>query len=270
MFMNKPTLKDFVTPFKPGSKFEENPRGQYSIQNGVVHFRFTAMKADAETFRCYLGGYGVDKKACYSSAKRLNGADPKTFQVLNFTYAKDATAVWCMGIRIPEADPKSFDVCDDGARMAVDSDTLIWYGYAKDRKSVWYYDFDGKPTLLKKATAASFVSVGDYIHGKDENFVFIGAAVIPKSDVATWRLLPWPYSCDAKRVFCMNDCVREADPRTFTVLTSGEAKNRAGRDTKTCFYFEMPISEKRYEQLASGELDWTVLHAQLNKKRSEA
>lgn len=266
--MKKPSLKDFVTPFRPGPKFEDNARGQYSMQNGIVYFRFTPMKADAETFRCYLGGYGVDKKACYSSSKRLQGADPKTFQVLNFTYAKDASTVWCMGIRIPDADPKSFEVCDDGARRPEGSDSLLWYGYGKDKKGVWYYDFDGKPTLLKKATAASFVSVGDYFCGQDENFVFRGAAVIPKADVKTWRLLSGPYSCDSKRVFCQKDVVRGADPETFTVLTKGEAKNRAGRDAHTCFYFDMQISEKRYEELASGKLDWTVLHAEWNRKNA--
>jgi hypothetical protein len=44
--------------------------------------------------------------------------------------------------------------------------------------------------------------------------------------------------------------------------TTGEAKHRAGRDAHACFYFDMPLSEKRYEQLASGKLDWTVLHAE--------
>lgn len=266
--MKKPTLKSFVTPFKPGRKFEDNPRGRYSIQDGVVHFRFTPMKADAETFVCYLGGYGVDKKACYSSAKKLQGADPKTFKVLNFTYAKDASTVWCMGIRIPDADPKTFEVCDDGAITPDDSDSLQWQGYGKDKKGVWYYDFEGKPTLLKKATAASFVSAGDHFCGRDENFVFLGAAVIPKADAATWKSLPGPYSCDAKRVFCQKVVVRDADPKTFKVLAKGEGKNRAGCDANACFYFDMPIAEKRYEQLASGKLKWTVLHAEWIRKNA--
>jgi|GEM_PF-4600809 len=56
-------LADFLRPRKPAAKFAEEPDQQYWLNNGVVHFRFNPIKgADAATFRCFLGGYAIDKK----------------------------------------------------------------------------------------------------------------------------------------------------------------------------------------------------------------
>jgi hypothetical protein len=261
-------LSDFLRPRKPAAKFAEKPESQYWVQDGVVHFRFNPIKgADAESFRCYLSGYAVDKKNCYSSGKRLK-ADRATFEVLNFTYSKDKNNVWAMGIRIPTADPKSFEVCDDGAFLLSDDDTLVWYGYGKDKNGVYYYDYDGKPTLLKKADPATFESLGDKLFGRDAQHVFINAAVLPKADPATWDVIAGGYSRDAKRVFFQKETLPAADPKRFKVLTKGDAKLRAGCDHAGCFYFDMPIKREEYDKLAAGKLDWTVLHGRRNARNA--
>jgi len=194
-------------------------------------------------------------------------ADLKSFEVLNFTYAKDKDNVWAMGIRIPTADPKTFEVCDDGAGRLSD-DTLVWYGYGKDKNGVYYYDFDGKPTLLKKADPATFESLGDKLFGKDAEHVFIGEAVLPKADSKTWEVLAGAYSRDAKRVFCRKIALPGADPKRFQVLTKGDAKLRAGHDDNCWFYFDMPIKKDEYDKLAAGKLNWTVLHGRMNARNA--
>jgi hypothetical protein len=264
-------LADFVKPRKPATQFADRPDGQYWIQDGVVFFRHSPIKgADASSFRYFLGGYGIDVKACYSSGKRLRDADLKTFQVLNFTYAKDKQNVWAMGIRIPTAVARSFVVCDDGAHQYDDSDMIVWCGYGKDERGVYYYDYDGKPTLLKKVDPATFVSLGDKTFAKDANHVFLGAAVLPKADPATWEVIAGVYSRDAKRLYWRKVALPGVNPKKFRVLTKGEAKLRAGGDGETWYFDDLQIKRDEYDRLASGKLAWTVLAARVNKRNAAA
>lgn len=269
--MTKPLkLADFLRPRKPcpADEFEDKDAEQYWLKDGVVHFRFNPIKgADADTFRYFLGGFAVDKKHAYAHGKRLQ-ADVKTFAVLNFTYAKDSKSVWAIGIRMPTADPKTFVVCDDGALHDDECDILLPYSYGKDKKGVYYYDYDGKPTLLKKADPSSFNTSGDKHFGKDANFVFAGAAVLPKADCKTWKLIAGHYSRDAKRVFYGMQEVKGADPKKFKVLGKGEGKFRAGTDGGAWFFHDMPIKQKDYDGLVSGKLDCLDLQFRMQKRNA--
>jgi hypothetical protein len=264
-------LADFVQPRKPVEAFANTLEGQYWLQNGVVRFRSrTLADADAHSFQFFLGGYAVDQKHCYCGAKKMK-ADRATFEVLNYTYTKDKENVWAMGVRIPTADAATFTVCDDGAYYYLSGGDPVWHGYGKDKNGVYYYDCEGKPKLLKKADPATFVSLGDKIFGKDANHVFYYTSVLPKADPATWGVIAGAYSRDAKRVFNCKDALPAAvDPQKFEVLLQGEAKFRAGHDGSHYFYFDMPITKDEYDQLAGGQLDWTVLAGRLNQRNSEA
>lgn len=263
-------LVDFIQPRKPIEQFANTLEGQYWLQNGVVRFRSkTLADADAPSFQFFLGGYAVDQKNCYCGAKKMK-ADRATFEVLNFTYAKDKENVWAMGNRIPTADPQTFIACDDGCFYTRDGDPN-WGGYGKDPHGVYYYDLDRKQWLLKKADPATFVSLGDGIHGKDEKYVYLSGAILHKADPATWGMIAGGYSRDAKRVFFRGDALPNGtDPQKFQVLLTGEAKLRAGHDGNTYFYCDMPIAKEEYDQLAVDKLDWILLSARLNQRNCGA
>src|SRR6185436_9690370 len=114
------------------------------------------------------------------------------------TYATDGQFVWTMGGRIKEADAQSFVVCDDGVHD-LGHGTRVPHGFGKDKDRVFYYDFDGKPNWVRKATPKSFVSLNDGYFGKDEQFVFCGAVTLPKANVEHWSKIAGHYSRDDTR-----------------------------------------------------------------------
>jgi len=74
---------------------------------------------------------------------------------------------------------------------------------------------------VRKASAASFISLNDGHYGKDDNCVFCGAATLPRAKVAQWRKIGGYYSKDDARVYYFNRLMRDADYDTFEVLDTG-------------------------------------------------
>lgn len=89
------------------------------------------------------------------------------------------------------------------------------------KNRVYYYDFDGKPNCVRKASTSSFVSFNDGHYGKDDCFVFCGAATLPKAKVKHWRKIGGYYSKDDARVYYFNRLIRDADYDTFEVVDTG-------------------------------------------------
>jgi len=198
-----------------------------------VFFRGYEIKgADIESFEHFPGAWAKDKKGCYLVSTKLRGADPLTFSVLNYTYAKDRSNVWTIGGRVEEADAETFEICDDGKKSLglqfeksdkgemIRYECIVPYGFAKDKNNVYYYDYQGKTKIVRKADATRFTSLNDSYFGYDEKNVFCGAAVIPKADPATWKKLrdKYYYSRDGNKVYYFNRLIKEADAETFEVV----------------------------------------------------
>src|SRR5262249_990817 len=157
-----------------------------------------------------------DRKQCYCTSSRLTGCHAGSFRALNFAYATDGQSVWTMGGRIAEADAQSFVVCDDGVHHLPSGDRVP-YGYGKDKARVYYYEFEGKANWVRKASSGSFVSLNDGHFGKDEHFVFCGAATLPRAKVEQWRKIGGFYSKDDARVYYFNRQIKQADYDSFEV-----------------------------------------------------
>jgi DKNYY family len=216
---------DDLQEFAPGHVFHDNDlTTQYWIDDqGMTIWRQTPIRsARAASFRFYLGGFAKDEKNCYCYGGRLVGAEPKTFRALNYTYFTDGRLVWTIGGKLPDVDAETFVVCDSGSYTDTvpGTTTRVPYGYGKDAQRVYYYDFDGKPNLVRKATAKTFISLGDGHFGKDENFVFCGNATIAKAKVAHWRRIGGNYSKDDSRIFYFNRIMNGADFESFRVVPS--------------------------------------------------
>jgi hypothetical protein len=208
-----------IREIAPGCRFNEGDETtQYWIRRDTVLYRHYPLKgAHVPTFRFYLGSFAKDHKHCYCTSIRLSGGNGAAFRALNFTYATDSQFVWTMGGRIKDVDVASFDVCDDGVHV-LGSGHRVPYGYGKDKNRVYYYDSDGKPNWVRKATPASFVSLNDGHFAKDDTFVFCGAATIAKAKVKHWRKIGGYYSKDDSRIFYFNREIRNADYETFEVV----------------------------------------------------
>jgi len=206
----------------------------YWIRGDEVLYRYYPIRgADIESFRFYSGGFAKDRKNCFCTNSRLKGGNAADFRALNYTYATDDQSVWTMGGRIAGADVESFVVCDDGVYLLPPANRLP-YGYAKDKARVYYYDFDGKPNWVRKASPGSFVSLNDGHFGKDERFVFCGAVTLPNANVERWRKIGGFYSKDDTRVYYFNRQIKQADCDSFEVVPSDRFELAKG---KHCHYF---------------------------------
>ena len=212
-------IPDDIREFIPGDIFDDNDiLTHYWIKDGVILFRHYPIRgAHIPTFRFFLGGFARDKKHCYSYGCRLRGGNSETFRALNYCYATDGHFVWTIGGKVEGADAETFAVCDDGAR-SFDSGGRCPTGYGKDKDRVYYYDFDGKPNWVRKATANSFVSLNDACFGKDHQFVFCGAVTIPKAKVDHWKQIGGYYNKDDQRIYYFSQEIRDADYDSFEVI----------------------------------------------------
>lgn len=198
----------------------------------VFHRGYEIKGADIDTFEHFYGLWAKDKKNCYCGSSKLNNTDPKTFLALNLAYAKDKDNVWTLGGLINDADTKTFEVCDNGMKsmgksvewvdkkLYLYNETYVPYGYGKDKKNVYYYNFSGKTKIVKKADIHSFVSLNDGHFGLDKNYVFYGFATILKAKPNTWKKLKqeYYYSKDGNKIFYMNRLIKDADPTSFEVI----------------------------------------------------
>lgn len=200
----------------PSRLFLRDETTLYNVRDEKILYRdaYPMSGADIETFRFYRGSFAKDRKNCYCANGRLAGGDGRMFRALNFAYATDGRFVWTMGGKAKDADPETFEVCDDGSfELAIGG--RVPHGFAKDAARVYYYDFDGKPVVVRKATSASFESLNDGHFARDENIIFCGAAALPKADPETWGRIGGFYSRDRKGVFYFNRPIKGADVDSF-------------------------------------------------------
>ena len=151
---------------------------QYWTDGQKVYFNTFEIKGlDIETFVQYPGSWGKDKNHCYCTNTKLQNADVGSFKVLNFTYVKDNSNVWTLGGEIKDVNAKTFEVCDNGKHSLgknYDKKNGTWYelfvpyGFGKDTNNVYYYDYRGKPNIVKNASPKTFVSLDDSYFGYDE------------------------------------------------------------------------------------------------------
>ena len=245
-------LPDDVREFVPGpARIERDETTQYWIREGRVIYLgdpgYPVRGADASTFRFYLGAFGKDQNACYCCHSKLTGGNSSTFRALNYAYATDGQYVWTLGGKLKDVDAESFVVCDDGV-YHLGEGLRAPHGFGKDRQRVFYYDFDGKPNWVRKASPASFLSLNDGYFGKDSDFVFCGAATLPKATVAEWQKIGKFYSKDNSRVYFLNRQIRDADIDTFEVIPATRDWIHLARDKDHFYENDFTITEADFRE----------------------
>jgi hypothetical protein len=220
----------------PATEFRDwDETASYWVQENTVYFRHQPVRgAHAASFRFYRNCFAKDHKHCYCVGRRLVGANPGTLRPLSFTYVTDGSTVWALGGRIKDADATSFVACDDGVNL-LSGGVRVPYGFGKDHRRVFYYDFNGTPSWVRKASPDSFISLNDGIFGKDASFVFCGAAVLPKAKVASWEKLGGYYSRDSTQIFYFNRPLPDADYDSFEVVLTDRSYIQLAKD-KNHFY----------------------------------
>ena len=157
-----------------------------------------------------------------------------------------------MGGKVKDADAESFVVCDDGVHYLTGGGRAP-YGFGKDKNRVYYYDFNGKPNWVRKASAGSFHSLNDGHFGKDDHFVFCGAATIPKARIEHWQKIGGYYSNDDRRVFYFNREIRDADHDSFEVVLSGRDYVQLAKDKNRFYRNDSIVDAAKFEEiLATG------------------
>lgn len=239
-------IPEHTQEFPPARTYRKgDPTALYWIRGNTILYRSYPLRgADIESFSFYLGSFAKDSKHCYCTSTRLAGGNGATFRALNYTYATDGISVWTMGGKIKDVDPESFETCDDGVYY-LGTGSAVPYGFGKDRNRVYYYDFDGKPNWVRKASPASFVSLNDGHYAKDDNFVFCGAATLPKAKVDHWRRIGGWYSKDDTRVYYFNRHIRDADYDTFEVAYT-DAVLQMARDKHQFYDTDRVVSEAEF------------------------
>jgi hypothetical protein len=224
-----------VEGHKLAKEFDRTNENMLYWTDGIkVYFWHYEIKgADIETFEQYPGSWGKDKKHCYLGSSVLRGVDVQSFKVLNFTYAKDNANVWTLGGMIKDVDANTFEVCDDGRKYngkiyeknssmteGIVRDSVVPYGYGKDKNNVYYYGFEGKPKIIKNALPETFVSLNDGCYGYDSKTVFYKTYKLNKANPKTWRKLKdnYYYSKDKSIIYYLNRVITEADAETFEVI----------------------------------------------------
>ena len=248
------SIPDDTREFKPGYVCRQgDDTTQYWIQDDRILYRSYPLRgAHLPSFRFFLGGFAKDQKHCYCTNSRLKGGQGRSFRALNFCYVTDGQFVWTMGGKIKDADAESFVVCDDGVRE-LSLGQRVPYGYGKDRERVFYYDFDGKPNWVRKATPASFTSLNDGHFAKDEKYVFCGAATIPKAKVEHWQKIGGYYSRDDKRVFYFNREIKTADYDSFEVVPTDRDYLQLAKDKNSFYLNDNLINQTKFEELLTEE-----------------
>ena len=244
------TLPDDTREYTPGHQFREGDETtQYWIRGKQILYRhYPLSNVHMPSFRFYLGSFAKDYKNCYCTSSRFNGGNGPTFRALNFCYATDGRFVWTMGGKIKDADAESFVVCDDGVHFLTGGGRVP-YGFGKDENRVYYYDYDGKPNWVRKATAKTFHSINDGYFAKDDNFVFCGAAALPKARVEQWEKVGGYYSRDDRRVFYFNREIAAVDYDTFEVVPSGRDYLQLAKDKINFYWNDNVVDAAKFEQM---------------------
>lgn len=227
---------------------QDDPTTEYWSRDGVVYYRaFSIAGADPSTFRFYLGSFAKDANHCYCTNTQLRNAHPESFRAMNFAYFTDDESVWTMGGRLPDVDATTFVVCDDGANPMRTG--WVPYGYGKDSTRVYYYDFSGKPCVVRKAAATTFESLGDHYFGRDHQYVFCGLAVLPGANRESWRKIHGHYSTDGRRIYYFNRRIAKADAETFQVYPAHDPTTQLAKDRNTYYWNDGIITQVDYDRM---------------------
>lgn len=240
-------LQDDIREITPGDAYRQgDERAQYWLRGRTVMYGDAEIRgADAESFRFYLSGFAKDSKHCYCVGTRLRDGNGATFRALNFCYATDGRLVWALGGVVKDADVESFEVCDDGVNT-LDGGPRVPYGYAKDRSRVYYYDFDGTPNWVRKATPGTFQSLNDGYFAKDHQFVFCGHSALPGAKPGSWQKLESYYSKDDRRIYYLNRHIKAADYASFEVEPNGGGIVPFARDKNNCYFNDEIVTAEDY------------------------
>jgi hypothetical protein len=245
-------LPDDIKEMIPGDAYRpRDERGQYWIRGRTVMYGIEdeIRGADAESFRYYLGNFAKDHKHCYCVGRRLPGGNGATFRALNYCYATDGCWVWAMGGVVKDADAESFEVCDDGVYS--DGDIRVPHGFGKDRSRVYYYDYDGTPNWVRKATPATFQSCNDGHFARDHQFVFCGGSTLPGAKPDSWQKLQSHYSKDDRRIYYFNRHIKAADYATFEVVAGESGTAPFARDKNNFFFNDEIVSAEDFAKYFS-------------------
>lgn len=239
-------LPDDIQELTPGGVYRpRDERAQYWIQGRKVMCGEDQVRgADPDSFRFYLNGFAKDHEHCYSGAGRLRDGNGATFRALNFCYVTDGRLVWTLGGVVKDADVESFVVCDDGVNSL--DQMRVPYGYAKDRSRVYYYDYDGKPNWVRKATPATFHSLNDGHFARDHQFIFYGTATLAGAKPDTWQKMEGLYSKDQHRIYYANRHIEAADYATFEVVPSGPEPGGFARDKNNCYFGDETVTAEDF------------------------
>ena len=229
------------------SKDELRP---YWRDGRAVRYReFELTGADAANFRFWAGSFGTDGKGVWCASKRLRGVDAASFRMENLTWARDAGRVWTLGGELKGVQADHFRVSDDGVYV-LPSGVSLPYGYACDDQHVYYYDFSGKPKLVRKADAASFESCNDGHFAVDARVVFCAGSALPAAKPASWRRLGGFYSADGSRIYYHNRRVKHADAACFRVVATGS--RQLARDAQHFWRNDVEIDRSEFERLTAA------------------
>ena len=260
------SLKD-----RPFNDFDEtNPETQFwtdgtKVYNGVNSLR----GANPKTF-LYDGIFGKDDKKCFCGESWIKDADNQTFKVLNYTYAIDKNYVHTITGKVKDADIESFKILDDGKfllwynRMGIAEYTF--YGYAKDKRNIYYHNYEGKPKIIKNADLESFSSFNDGYFAKDKNNIYGNGKIIKKADIGNWKkiseLPDSLYSKDKKRIFYAFWEI-DTDYESFKPEIPKNAKysnHQIARDKNHFYENGEIITKERFNELNDRNIKYCTQH----------
>ena len=210
---------------------EADPETHFWTDGAKVFHHSTVLRgANPRTFR-YNGIFAKDDLRCFCGETRLKDADVETFRTLNYTYAIDKNHVYTITGKVKDADIETFSILDDGKFLLgynwLGIPEYTFYGYAKDKKHIYYHNYEGKTKIIKDAVVESFTSYNDGYFAKDQNHIYGNGRRVKNADVKTWgkisALLNSLYSRDNKKVFYAFWEIM-ADYETFELEISENAK----------------------------------------------
>ena len=240
--------------------------------------------ADVATFQIVPGTiYARDKNNLYADREVLTNFDRQTFEVLNIHYVKDKNGIYYYNyknvIPLVGVDTASFHVFDlffakDKKNVYLRSKIFEWVDPTTFTASDWFghdknavYDADGKkidiisdPASFEGLPPESWKGWQDgcsYL--KDKNNVYIfgdeGAyKILEGADAGTFeRISSTPYyGKDRTSVYFCANKIQWADPQTFTIDKSGEAKDK----NRIYDYSGKPLDIRSSIDIASFERMW--------------
>lgn len=146
---------------------------------------------DLASFKVVGERHSVDKYRVYYGEKIIQGADPETFIALNSSLNNSQY-------------------------------------YAKDKKYVYVEDkivVGANPKTFR--LIAGLLNNGQkYMYGLDDQNLFVRGELVPKVDVASFRLLDTGIAYDKNRVYFLNSILEGSDPSTFIEVEQGFYKDQ--------------------------------------------